>query len=59
MLKTLATYSNLNKSAGYVRKEFDVLEFKGKTIRVYFYGQEDASLQTSFRIDDAALNETK
>ena len=59
LLKTLATYSNLKKSAGYVRQEFDVLEFKGKTIRVYFYGQEDASLQTSFRIDDAALNETK
>ena len=58
-LKTLATYSNLNKSTGYVFKEFDVLEFKGQTIRVYFNGTEDGSLQTSFRLDDLTLNETK
>ena len=59
VLKTLATYSNLNKTSGYVRQEFDLLEFKGQTIRVYFNGVEDSSLQTSFRIDDAAVNETK
>ena len=28
----------------------------GQTIRVYFLGVEDSSLQTSFVIDDTALN---
>ncbi len=59
VLSTLATYSNLNKSAGYVRKEFDLLAYKGQTVRIYFNGTEDSSLQTSFRIDDVAVNETK
>ncbi len=59
VLKTLATFSNLNKSTGYVRQEFDLLEFKGQTVRIYFNGVEDSSLQTSFRIDDVAMNETK
>src|SRR5258706_15191946 len=59
VLKTLATYSNPNKSTGYVRQEFDLLEFKGQTVRIYFNGVEDSSLQTSFRIDDVAMNETK
>jgi hypothetical protein len=37
-------------------KSFDVTNFKGQTIRVYFHGREDSSLQTSFVIDDTALN---
>ncbi len=56
VLQTLATYSNLNKNATYVQKSFDVTAYKGQTIRVYFYGSEDSSLQTSFVIDDTALN---
>ncbi len=56
VLQTLATYSNLNKNSTYVQKSFDVTGFKGQTIRVYFYGSEDSSLQTSFVIDDTALN---
>ena len=56
VLATLATYSNLNKSSGYLLKTFDVSAFKGQTIRVYFLGVEDSSLQTSFVIDDTALN---
>ncbi len=56
VLQTLATYSNLNKNSTYVQKSFDVTGFKGQTIRVYFYGTEDSSLQTSFVIDDTALN---
>ncbi len=59
VLKTLASYSNLNTTTGYVRQEFDLLEFKGQTIRIHFNGVEDSSLQTSFRIDDVAVNETK
>jgi len=37
-------------------KSFDVTSFKGQTIRAYFLGTEDSSLQTSFVIDDTALN---
>jgi len=54
VLSTLATYSNLNKTSGYVQKTFDVTAFKGQTIRIYFLGVEDSSLQTSFVIDDTS-----
>ena len=54
VLSTLATYSNLNKTTGYVLKTFDITSFKGQTIRIYFLGQEDSSLQTSFVIDDTS-----
>jgi subtilisin family serine protease len=56
VLATLATYSNLNKSAGYVLKSFDLTAYRGQTIRVYFLGTEDSTLQTSFVIDDTAVN---
>jgi len=56
VLSTLATYSNLNHATGFSQKSFDVTSFKGQTIRVYFLGVEDSSLQTSFVIDDTALN---
>lgn len=54
-LKTLATYSNLNKASGYQLRTFDVSAYKGKTVRVYFKGVEDSSLQTSFVIDKVSL----
>jgi subtilisin family serine protease len=54
VLATLATYSNLNKSSSYVQKTFDLTSFKGQTIRIYFLGTEDSSLQTSFVIDDTS-----
>ena len=54
VLSTLATYSNLNKTTGYVQKTFDLTSFNGQTIRIYFLGVEDSSLQTSFVIDDTS-----
>src|ERR1041385_2776585 len=54
VLATLGTFSNLNKSTGYVLRSFDVTAFKGQTIRIYFLGVEDSSLQTSFVIDDTS-----
>jgi len=54
VLTTLATYSNLNKTTGYVQKTFDLTAFQGQTIRIYFLGTEDSSLQTSFVIDDTS-----
>jgi subtilase family serine protease len=56
VLQTLATYSNLNASASYAQKSFDLSARRGQTIRIRFYGVEDTSLQTSFLVDDTALN---
>jgi hypothetical protein len=56
VLATLATYSNLNKNTGYVQKSFDLTSYKGQTIQVYLVGTEDTSAQTSFVVDDFALN---
>jgi hypothetical protein len=55
VLTTLATYSNLNRSTGYVLKTFDLSAFRGQTVRIYFLGTEDFTLQTSFVIDDTSL----
>ncbi|MBZ5529845.1 MAG: immune inhibitor A [Acidobacteriia bacterium] len=56
LLQTLGTFSNLNKAAGYTQRSFNVIAFKGQTIQIRFRGVEDSSLQTSFVIDDVALN---
>jgi hypothetical protein len=56
VLSTLGTFSNLNKAAGYTQRSFSVIAFKGQTVKIRFLGNEDASLQTSFVIDDVALN---
>ncbi len=58
VLTTLATYSNLNAGAGYAQVSFDVSAYKGQTIQVFLVGTEDASLKTSFVVDDFALNAT-
>jgi len=55
VLTTLGTYSNLNANTGYVQKSFNVLAYKGQTVKVYFKGVEDSSMQTSFVIDDVSL----
>jgi hypothetical protein len=56
VLATLGTFSNLNKAAGYTQRSFSVIQFKGQTVKIRFNGHEDSSLQTSFVIDDVALN---
>ncbi|MBT2447413.1 M1 family peptidase [Streptomyces sp. ISL-43] len=53
---TLATYSNLDKNTGYVQKSFDVSAFAGQSVNLVFTGTEDSSLQTSFVVDDVALD---
>jgi subtilisin family serine protease len=53
---TLATYSNANASSSYTQKSFSLTGYKGKSVTVKFLGTEDSSLQTSFVIDDTALN---
>jgi hypothetical protein len=56
VLATLATYSNLNHATGFAQKSFNLIAYKGQTIQVYLVGTEDSSLQTSFVVDDFALN---
>ena len=53
---TLATYSNLNKGTAYVQRTFNAAAFAGQTVTLSFKGVEDASLQTSFVVDDTSLN---
>ncbi|WP_248583462.1 M28 family metallopeptidase [Nocardioides sp. InS609-2] len=52
---TLGTYSNANATGNYVQKTLDVSSYKGKTVSVKFLTNEDASLQTSFVVDDVSL----
>jgi len=53
---TLATYSNLNEASGYVQRTFDVAGFAGQTVTLTFTGNENNRRQTSFVVDDVALN---
>jgi serine protease len=52
---TLATYSNLNANTGYALKTINLSSYIGQTVTLKFTGAEDASLQTSFVIDDTAV----
>ncbi|HEX4704832.1 MAG TPA: hypothetical protein VH352_22075, partial [Pseudonocardiaceae bacterium] len=52
---TLATFSNLNKASGYTPHSFNVSSFAGQTVSLLFTGTEDASLQTSFVLDDITV----
>ena len=56
VLATLATYSNLNKNTGYAQVSFNVIAYKGQTVRVYLTATENSSRQTSFVVDDFTLN---
>ena len=58
VLATLATYSNLNAAPGYAQVSFDLTSYKGQTVQIYFVGVENASLKTSFVLDDLTLNAT-
>jgi Zn-dependent metalloprotease len=57
VLTTLATFSNLNAGAfsAYQQVCNNVGSFAGQTVRAFFLGTEDSSLQTSFFIDDTTL----
>ncbi|MFC3502138.1 M28 family peptidase [Micromonospora krabiensis] len=52
---TLATWSNLDAAAGYQQRTLNVGAYAGQTLTLTFTGVEDASLQTSFVIDDVTL----
>jgi subtilase family serine protease len=53
---TIATFSNLNHTSGYQQHAYSLGSFAGSTVTVKFTGTEDSSLQTSFVVDDTAIN---
>lgn len=55
LLETLATYSNVDQSTGYVQKRFDLTAYAGRTVTLRFIGNEDSSRTTSFFVDDTDL----
>ncbi|HEY6795655.1 MAG TPA: hypothetical protein VI248_13335 [Kineosporiaceae bacterium] len=52
---TLATYSNLDASSGYLQKSLDLSRYAGTTVTLTFTGAEDSSLATTFLLDDTAV----
>ncbi|MGA5822652.1 putative Ig domain-containing protein [Kitasatospora sp. NPDC094028] len=53
---TLATYSNVNAAAGYQQHSFNLSGYAGQTVTLKFTGSEDYTKQTSFVLDDTAVN---
>ncbi len=53
---TIATFSNLNAASGYQQHSYSLGSFAGQKVTLKFTGTEDASLQTSFVVDDTAVN---
>jgi hypothetical protein len=56
VLGTLGTYSNLNAASGYTQRSLSLSAYAGQTVTVKFTGTEGSRLQTSFVLDDTALN---
>ncbi|MCQ4084074.1 fibronectin type III domain-containing protein [Streptomyces sp. RB6PN25] len=56
VLGTLHTYSNLDHITGYAQHTFDLSPYAGQTVTLKFTGAEDYEYQTSFVLDDTAVN---
>ena len=56
VLSTLHTYSNLDHNTGYAQHSFGLSSYAGQTVTLKFTGSEDYEYQTSFVIDDTAVN---
>jgi hypothetical protein len=53
---TLASYSNVNAATGYQQHTVSLNGYTGQTVTLTFTGTEGSKLQTSFVLDDTALN---
>jgi serine protease len=53
---SVQSFSNLNHGTGYVQRSVNLSAYAGQTVTLKWTGTEDVSLQTSFFIDDTALN---
>jgi hypothetical protein len=56
VLATIGSFSNVNAASGYQQHSANLAAYVGQTITLKFTGSEDSSLQTSFVVDDTALN---
>lgn len=52
---TLRTFSNVGTNATYTQVSHSLLAHKGRTVTIRFLASEDASLQTSFVVDDTSV----
>jgi len=55
VLRTLATWSNLDAADGYQIHSYDLSAFKGRTVTLSFAMREDSGKQTSFVLDKVSL----
>jgi subtilase family serine protease len=55
LLGTVGSFSNLDKATGYALHTADLSSFIGQKITLKFIATEDASIQTSFVIDDVTV----
>ncbi|MBC2931801.1 M4 family metallopeptidase [Nocardioides sp. zg-1228] len=53
---TVRTFTNVGTSTTYTQYSHSLTSYKGRTVTIRFTMTEDASLQTSFVVDDTALN---
>jgi hypothetical protein len=56
VLATVASFSNLNKVTGYLQHSYSLAAYAGQKVTLKFTGVENSSRQTSFVVDDTALN---
>jgi hypothetical protein len=54
--RTIATFSNLNAASGYQQHGYSLGGLADQTVILKLTGTEDSSLQTSFVVDDTAVN---
>lgn len=59
VIKTLATYSNLNASANYVLRALKLSAYRGRTVRQCFVARENATRRTAFLLDALSLTTAK
>ncbi len=53
---TLRTFTNVGTNATYTQFSHSLAAYRGRTVTIRFTMNEDSSLQTSFVVDDTALN---
>jgi hypothetical protein len=56
VLGTVGSFSNLNAASGYTQRTANLAAYAGQTITLKFTGSEDYEDQTSFVVDDTAIN---
>ena len=56
LLATPATYSNLNATSGYVQETVDMTPYIGQKVQIDFVGVNNATLETTWDLDDVTLN---